>query len=465
MARPPRQPVASVPGREAGHATPARLGADGTARTGATLPRPVEKPPGESGLLLADALPGHRLSSARRPRIATAGTTPLPNHPSKGITRSSTDRPNTLNLQAKGVERLASRLDQTTSKGKSERNAAFKRSYVRMPFRLESVGIRLIHPGGSVSELKLASRNLSSGGISLLHNRFVHLGTSVVVLLPLQGSGFLDVRGTVRRCVHLSTVVHEIGIEFEKKIDARQFMRADKQSAFFSLEKVDPARVRGCVVLIDPGGLDQKIFRHLLRNTELRIRAVDSIDEAMPIIAEGCDLIAADLSRDIAAFPLFMDRLRQQGVLTPVIAITADNSTESQSRLADARVNAILTKPLTEGKLLQAVAEFLLSDDKQAVPAAGVEDVIDATLVRGFLDELTKYADELTCALRTGDCAKCVACCAQIKGTAPVLGFQGLAKLAGAAAESLAATADTQESARAIEDLVIACRRAERSAA
>jgi len=389
----------------------------------------------------------------------------LANQPSKRKPRTSTDRPNTLNLQAAGVERLTSRIDQAANSGRGNRHASFRRSYVRMPFRLESVSVRLTHPGGSISDLKLASRNLSSGGISLLHNRFVHLGTPVVVVLPLQDSGSIEVRGVVRRCIHLSTIVHEIGVQFEKKIDARQFMRADKQSAFFSLEKVDPAKVRGCVVLIDPGGLDQKIFRHLLRNTELRIRAVSSTDAALPVVAEGCDLVAADISADGADFPGFMARLRERGLLTPVLAITTDGTAETRARLAEARVNAILAKPLTEGKVLQAVAEFLLCDDKAVTPSAGAGAIADIALVRGFLEELTRYADELTAALRTSDGVKCLALCAQIKGTAPVLGFQGLAELAAAASQSLAATADAQESARPIEDLIVACRRAERSAA
>jgi CheY-like chemotaxis protein/HPt (histidine-containing phosphotransfer) domain-containing protein len=379
--------------------------------------------------------------------------------------KTGTNRPNTLNLHAEGVERLASRLDDAARERKGGRNAEFRRNYVRLPFRLESLPVRFTHPGGSVSELRLASRNLSSGGISLLHNRFVHVGTAVVVALPLQDGGEIEIHGTVRRCTHLSTILHEIGVQFERKIDARQFVPADRQSAFFSIEKVDPARLRGCVVLIDPGALGQKIFRHLLRNTQVRVRTAESFDAAMSLIEEGCDLIAADTSEDKDDLSAFMSSLRERGILTPVIAITGDAGPSARARLSEARVNAILVKPLTEGKLLQAVAEFLLCEPDDSAPDPDAGSGADAALVQGFIDELNRYADALSAELRAGNAARCLALATQIKGTAPVLGFHNLARLAANAADCLSSTNDSREAASALEDLILACRRAERTAA
>lgn len=385
--------------------------------------------------------------------------------PRRNADKSGANRPNTLNLHAKGVERLASRLDEAAGEGRGGSSARFRRDYVRMPFRLESVPVRLTHPGGSVSELRLASRNLSCGGISLLHNRFVHVGTAVTVVLPLQGGDTLEVRGVVRRCVHLSTILHEIGVQFEKKIDARRFIPADRQSAFFSIEKVDPSRLRGCVLLVDPSELGRKVVRHLLRNTQLRLRPADSLTAALSLLGEGCDLIAADVTDGGDQMTEFMSRLRDQGNLTPVIAMIDSGDSRTRARLAEIRVNAILAKPLTEGKLLQALAEFLLSDADETNAHVDTAPGVDSTLVQGFVEELVRYADALTAAHRAGNTAQCLSLTAQIKGTAPVLGFHSLGRLAEHAAECLSSGRDSREAAAALEDLIIACRRAERAAA
>lgn len=390
----------------------------------------------------------------------------MPNPPPKRhADKPGPNRPNTLNLHAEGVERLASRLDEAAEEGRGGSSARFRRDYVRMPFRLESIPVRFMHPGGSVSELRLASRNLSCGGISLLHNRFVHVGTAVTVVLPLQDGDMLEVRGVVRRCVHLSTILHEIGIQFEKKIDARRFMPVDRQSAFFSIEKVDPSRLRGCVVLIDPGELGRKVVRHLLRNTQLRLRAADSFAAAMSLASEGCDLIAADATCGVPQLTDFMSWLREQGNLTPVIAVIDGGDSRTRAQLSEIRVNAILAKPLTEGKLLQALAEFLLTDADEANANVSAAPGADLALIQGFIEELARYADALAAAHRAGNTAQCLSLAAQIKGTAPVLGFHTLGRMAEHAAECLSSARHSHQAAAALEDLILACRRAERAAA
>ena len=71
----------------------------------------------------------------------------------------------------------------------------------------------------------MACRNLSQRGIGLLHRSYVHLGTTCSVLLPHPRKGEQEYRGTVVRCLHLSGMVHEIGIRFngKERLDVEEY--------------------------------------------------------------------------------------------------------------------------------------------------------------------------------------------------------------------------------------------------
>jgi CheY-like chemotaxis protein len=377
---------------------------------------------------------------------------------------SGNSRPNTLGLPAEAVERLSDRLDDKSGEGRGNTKAAatmFRRDFVRLPFRKEALTVRVIHPGGSATTLKLACRNISCGGVSLLHSAYVHLGTEMVVTLPHPARGTIDARGRVVRCKHWATILHEIGVKFDEQIDVRQLVRQDQLNGLFSVERVDPARLRGCVVYVDDSPLDQKIFRHLLRNTELRVRMTNQAEEALRLVKEGCDVIVCDFYLGKTTGDEFIKGLRAAGVITPVIALTADSTVATRQKLADAQANAIVTKPLTEERLLQALADFLLERAGDETPGTPESDSADegSSLARGFIAELKGYAERLAASLREGKPEECYMLCTQIKGTAPVVGFHALAKLAGAAVENLASTTDTKESSKAVQELIAACQR------
>lgn len=373
-------------------------------------------------------------------------------------------RPNTLGLPAEAVERLSDRLDAKSGESKeSPKNTAtlFRRDFVRLPFRKEALQVRFIHPGGSMTTLKLACRNISCGGISLLHNSYVHLGTETAVTLPHPERGTVEVRGKVVRCKHWATIVHEIGVKFDEQIDVRQLVRQDQLNGLFSMERVDPAKLHGCIVYVDDSSLDQRIFRHLLRNTELRIRVTGEPEEAMRYVKEGCDVVVCDFYLGNITGDQFIKDLRAAGVITPVIALSADSTFVTRQKLAEAQANAIVLKPLTEERLLQALADFMLERADEEGPKSPDTDSADesSSLAQGFIAELRGYAERLATLLREGKPEECYVLCTQIKGTAPVVGFHSLAKMANAAVESLASTMDVRESAKPVQELIVACQR------
>src|SRR5687768_12470301 len=60
----------------------------------------------------------------------------------------------------------------------------FERSDERFPYRRRGVELEVEHIGGTSSRLRVWTRNLSAGGISLLHGSFVHPGSRCELTLP-----------------------------------------------------------------------------------------------------------------------------------------------------------------------------------------------------------------------------------------------------------------------------------------
>ncbi|MCC6676750.1 MAG: response regulator [Phycisphaerales bacterium] len=367
-------------------------------------------------------------------------------------------RLNTLGLGPKELLQLHEAMD-----GKGEATEAKrKRGFVRWPFRSASVPLRLMQPGSCVaSELRVACRNLSAGGMSVLHNSYLHTGSKVVVTLPHPADGPVELEGTVNRCRHVRGVVHEIGIQFKKSIQARDFVRLDPFSDCFSLENVKAEDLKGVMVHLDDSAMDQKLVRHFLRETRIRLRSTSDAAEAMQFAREGCDLILTDYYLEGMDGAAFVAQVRAEGIGVPVILATSDTSMVTRSRLSELNVNAFLTKPISQNILMRAIAEFMMDGAASGAPTSSLpREHPNHALVAGFVEQLRLYARQLAEIEARDDAAACRTVCLQIKGSAPAVGFEMIAELADEAVKAVTASMSVAESARQVRALIAACGRA-----
>lgn len=131
-------------------------------------------------------------------------------------------RSNTLGLSRLALEEVHASLD--AADARVERDDA--RAYARVPVRGGPIGVCLVHPGGTTAELQMVGRNLSRGGISLLHSGFVHAGTRCIVRLPLAADHVAAFHGEVVRCSHRGGQLHEIGVKFARPLEQDVVERA-----------------------------------------------------------------------------------------------------------------------------------------------------------------------------------------------------------------------------------------------
>jgi CheY-like chemotaxis protein len=383
------------------------------------------------------------------PPIRTSTTT------SRG--NSAATKANSLGL---GPRELKTILDQFDVIDSADKKSAH-RNLARWPFRKPAIAMKLVHPGRNETELWVAGRNLSHQGVGVLHNAYIHPGTRCIVALPHPKKGPMWFDGTIVRCIHRGGMMHEAGIKFDAPINARDYVVLDPLVDWFSREKVDAEALHGTVVLAEESEVDRRILRHFLRETLVRIREAKGVDDAAAMCAEGCDLLIVGYHREVGTGVDLVTQLRERGVSAPVLMTTSDTSAPVWERMRRVHINAALPKPISQSILLRAIAEFLTTREEPPTldPSAGPDDFMN-NLVREYIEGLHQWAEELEEASGASDPAAALTICQKIKGSAPSVGLQVLAKLADEAASSLTRSKGTQGAAREIRALIAACEQA-----
>lgn len=379
----------------------------------------------------------------------------------KGARITSRQRPNSLGIHQKQLESLLDRVDGA----RDEAQAPKRRRFVRWPFRQETLLLRISHPGGSIAAVKVACRNLSHGGMSILHSSFLYPGSRCAITVPHPTRGDLSVPGEVVRCNHLHRMIHEIGIKFDELLDAREFIPAHERDGKFAIEVLEPHDIFGRIVCADARSIDLKLIEHFLNKTRAVVSVATSVKEASALASRGCDLAIIGLDLPGAPLAEAIGCIRRAaGHDLPVIAVV-DQRGNMDTELREARINALLVKPLTEPALLRALGEFLIHASSMQRGLGNPADAGPGARLQLFIMELDETLPRLTEALHDHDAMGCYILCQQVLGAAPPAGLKTLAKLADAASEQLATTMSLDASYRQVKALIDACQHAINSAA
>lgn len=366
----------------------------------------------------------------------------------------SAERPNTLGLGQRELGALLDMIDSLDGGRKPVR-----REYARWPFRQTGVMFTIDHPGGSSTKLKLACRNLSRGGISLLHAGFIHAGSRCKVLLTRTNGGTVEVPGEVKRCQHRQGTLHEFGIKFDRPINLADFVGGNNHDDFFSMELVKPESLKGRLLHVEDCELDATIVRHYLRETSIQTELVTCGADAISKSVENFDIILCDWRLPDILGTEVVTRMRAMDVVAPVLMVTSDAIGLMKVGLWNLSNVSMLTKPFTQEQLLRPLAERLLvtqnapvgdsGGDNPGVPLAGVP----IELVRPMIERL-----EL--AITSGDAKVAGDMCFQLKGVASSLGMPLVGKACENALNAIATLKPGTEPPKLVKDLVMACKRA-----
>jgi CheY-like chemotaxis protein len=241
----------------------------------------------------------------------------------------------------------------------AEAKANSRRSFARWPFRRTAIKITIFHPGGSEVSLRLACRNLSRGGVGVLHTSFLHPGSACLVELPNENGSVDRIEGMVARCMHRRGTLHEVGIKFKRQIDVSRFVRreADYTPA---LENVEPSKLTGAVLCVDPMDVDVDLVRAAIRDTSLSLRHVRNGAEALAEDLTKFTIIICERSLpDVFGLELIRT-IRASKIMTPVLMVSRQGW--GPGEVTD-RLSAWAQKPVDPALMLRIIAELHLSEE------------------------------------------------------------------------------------------------------
>lgn len=369
---------------------------------------------------------------------------------------------NTVRMDLEKLNSLFDDMERRNPNGQKDP----RRAHVRWAFRQIAVQVRICHAAGSQATFHVACRNISSGGMSILHSSFLHTGTRVVATLPHISGHTIEVDGTVARCVHIQGICHEIGIKFRNPVDARNFVKLDLFEDGFVLEKVEPESLEGVIVYLASSAMEESLVRHFLRETKLRLRVAESFEEAKKLLEEPAGLLLADHIIKGKNSADFVSTLREQGQMLPVILLASDTSDATREQMIKAEVSTFLAKPLDQNTFFRALAEFMIGGkDTSGTVSSLPSNHPNTPMVENFVKEVHAHADEIEKSIKSMNFEHTRNVVMQIAGVAPIMGFPKLALIAQAADRALSSSMSLDEAKPQLRQLVRMCREIRRKAA
>lgn len=367
---------------------------------------------------------------------------------------------NTLRLQGAPLQRLLDQIETASNHDASKS----QRDYRRWPLRDTSIAVDMQQPGGTVTSLRYVCRDLSGSGVGILHSSFVYPGTRCIVHVPHPTKKSVPVPAVVSRCRLMQRNIHEVGIKFRQVLAVREFVNVDPFEGRFSLEKIDPASLKGTLLHVEDSGMDRRLIRHMLKETSLDVVSAENAEIALSRAAEPFDIILTDVQMPGMDGYALTRCLREKSVQVPILMLSAEESAGAADRARECGANACLVKPFTQQALLAAIGEFLLlapvsSDSCGPIYSSLPVDNPLQKFVPEFIEELRETASRLGLALTSNEPETVRTICFQVMGAASSLGLDPVSRAAREALQSVTASMSVSESAKPIRDLISACQR------
>ncbi|MEM6459447.1 MAG: PilZ domain-containing protein [Planctomycetota bacterium] len=94
----------------------------------------------------------------------------------------------------------------------------------RRYFHVRRAALRVLRENSPPTSHLVRTRNLSAGGVGLIHNAFLYPGTPCHVALQTRHGESVALPGTVVWCRHVSGRGHEVGLRFDWIIEIDEFI-------------------------------------------------------------------------------------------------------------------------------------------------------------------------------------------------------------------------------------------------
>ena len=337
------------------------------------------------------------------------------------------DKRNSLGLSNVVYKQLLGLLDKRATPVEAKVvPTSSNRVYTRVEFQEPFLSV-VLHGQKQATRQRIivATRNISKGGISLLHSNFIYPGTRVsATITKLDGTSH-PFGGIVRRCEHRGGVVHEIGVQFDHEVCLHEFVHTDIFDRTLSMERVDPESLEGTILLIssDPQVMSQ--LKVAVSTTSIYCRKLECAKEALETELNSFQLLIVGMDADDMTGPELTRVLRDKGFAKPIILVGDAFQTIHKQQAGYSEADCFLQTPVDPSMLTRVMAEYL-SEDWTPERLTKLRHAHSAESIETMRAELHDLGNTLRSQLENEDAVKAYISLASIKNIASVLGIKSL---------------------------------------
>ncbi|NNF43495.1 MAG: response regulator [Phycisphaerales bacterium] len=329
-----------------------------------------------------------------------------------------------LALTAAELAELYERLDTAPDAASS------RRSDERIEYRVNDIPVCVEHPQGGESRFLMYGRNLSRGGLSVLHGGYVHPGSIVRVVLRMRDENGIVVFGIVRHCRLIRGSCHELGIQFRDEVDLDDLAGWGESSSGEVANAGGAAsrRLDGRLLLAESFEPERVLLTEQLGRLGFEVVSVATPGATLDAVQQReIDLVLCGLSVLTDGCLRTITRMREMAFDGTILLLTADDDPQviAQGRLAGA--TATVSRPIALDLLVAQLRSYL---DRSEPPstlvstAAGVPEV--KPLLNPYIQSVRITADQIDRAYESHDIPQLRELCLRLKSSGCGYGFEDL---------------------------------------
>jgi two-component system, sensor histidine kinase and response regulator len=201
-----------------------------------------------------------------------------------------------------------------------------------------------------------------------------------------------------------------------------------------------PVLAGASILLVEDGATNRKLISLVLRRAGAEVMTAENGEIGLLLACQHkFDVILMDMQMPVLDGYMATTQLRNRGVTTPIVALTAHSMKGDEDRCRAAGCTGYLTKPINSDRLLNTVAGVLQSgqqaseDAKEHTDSAGslesdlpMDDPEFREIVIEFVDRLRANLDKMRSAASVKDYQTLGGLAHWLKGSAGTAGFSAL---------------------------------------
>jgi CheY-like chemotaxis protein len=351
----------------------------------------------------------------------------------------------TLKLSVKDRRTM---IDSMEADRLSQTRSTENRRGVRVPFNIGTIVIAVTQPSGHSVRYAVAPRNLSTRGLAFVHGRFLYKNSALQVLLPdVDRKSIQILTGLVLDCRHITGLIHEVSVKFDKPMDLRRFVKLDMEQTARSRREIG-----GKALVVSEAGADSKVGESLRNDLGLTVTCVADVQAALrEAELHSFDIVVTELSKADDSLDL-CKKLREAHFSGMIIIFSSSASDAEQAGALDSGANCLLAKTANFSELRDTVETLLTTSPIQAAESAEapMHSPLSSNprmlpIVKAFVESLQSDLIKMQQALNAENRNELYKIVQRVRGPATSYGYKPLSDKAKTTMEALVSKTVTAE--------------------